>query len=800
MSQHSTLFAHLAGDQIRISLERFRHENGQRVNISGALCGIFQGLSLHSRWICRRNKEIPPEPFQLVTKHILDERTDLSIFNHLIYSIEQNFEDTFILQTCFNLAGTLSCNLLPPIPFQQVPSSPNNSSNSAAQCYHHLPKNPIKAIEKELGRKSYIKISVFWAKFFEGKAWSDQTMRIWESYRNYKNDTNPENFRFDLAEQGVWDWIASFNNLFLSQLLECPSLPSEHFPTLIREETDLPLRGQICLSTTVGTWKADEVQGQLDFHIKAIGQPCKLGDWSQVRVVAGLCEKPSKSRRKVRFIQLATYVRQIFYVQPLRRFVHGFCLFDKEIEFWMIDRTGAYSSGYINIENDEQALVRAITSYLLMSDEELGLDLTIRQVDGLSMIKIANDESGETKEIEIDPKPLLKSRKLISRGTTCYRSLDNKYFVKYSWHEIFGETEVDLLKEALSLKGVVNLVASDIIHSHTDHWEHLKGLGPSRWHLAPKKQLLNDSDSSDDFNDTDDREKYQLAEEGESTVFSVDNDYVLRRVVLSPYGRPLQSCTSVLQFLIVLRDAILGHQNLFFEKEIIHNDISDTNIIIVTPTEDDRSRGMLIDLDHSLALYDRMLSYMIHRPVGTIKFMALEPLGVMRRPRSSREEPFERTYCHDLESFLYVFLTGCVEYGRDPGLPRIDLDSWCTNEIDELIENKRNDVLRNFKDMINKKFSSSFVDARELAKELQELIFGNNKKLSEYSSYDDFIYNEIIQAFNKTIGRIEGEIHSKLHGSALEKSRTERGLMRRLLEHDKMCRGLDWLEETTPSS
>ncbi|CAD6501118.1 BgTH12-01372 [Blumeria graminis f. sp. triticale] len=505
-------------------------------------------------------------------------------------------------------------------------------------------------------------------------------MRIWESYRNYKNDTNPENFRFNLAEQG---------------LLESPSLPSEHFPTIIRKENDLPLRGQICLSTTVG-------------------------------------------RRKVRFIQLATYVRQIFYAQPLRRFVHGFCLFDKEIEFWMIDRTGAYSSGYISIENDEQALVRAISSYLLMSDKELGLDITIRQVDGRSMIKIVEDESGETKEIEIDPKPLIKTRRLVSRGTTCYRSLDDKYLVKYSWHELCGESEADLLKEALPLKGVVNLVASDIIHSYTDHWEYLKSLGPSRWHLRPKKQLLNDSDTSDTFHDTEE-----------------NNAYILRRFVLSPYGRPLQSCTSVLQFLIVLRDAILAHKSLFIEKDIIHNDISDSNIIIVTPTEDDRSRGMLIDLDHSIALYDRDLPYLMRRPVGTIKFMALESLYAATAPRYRDIDNFRRTYRQDLESFFYVFLTGCVEYGRDPDLPRMDLESWCNNKIDENIENKRIDVNENFKDLLNKKFSSSFVDAKELAKELKQLVYRMSAKPIEYLHYHDFLYNETIKAFNKTIGKIE---------------------------------------------
>ncbi|VDB83516.1 Bgt-20145-2, partial [Blumeria graminis f. sp. tritici] len=68
----------------------------------------------------------------------------------------------------------------------------------------------------------------------------------------------------NLAEQGVWDWIASFNNLFLSQLSEFPSLPSEQFPALIRKKNDLPLSGKISLSSNIGGFSRDRRQGQID--------------------------------------------------------------------------------------------------------------------------------------------------------------------------------------------------------------------------------------------------------------------------------------------------------------------------------------------------------------------------------------------------------------------------------------------------------------------------------------------------------------------------------------------------------
>ncbi|CAD6501148.1 BgTH12-01402 [Blumeria graminis f. sp. triticale] len=529
-------------------------------------------------------------------------------------------------------------------------------------------------------------VSSFWDRFFEGKAWSDQTKRIWESYENYKNETNPKNFPLNLAEQG---------------LLEVPSLPSGQFPTLIRKENDLPLRGKISLSSNI-------------------------------------------RGRKTRFIQLATYVREIFNQQPVRRFVHGFCVFDKVIEFWLIDRTGAYSSGFISIKNDEQVLVRAICSYLLMSDEEVGLDTTIREVDGQPMITIDDGEPGQTREIEINPKPIIRPEKLISCGTTCYRSVDEKFLVKYSWHRVHGKSEIDLLKEALQVRGVINLVASEIIHKRSDVWEDLSAFIPKEWLQMEHEKTSKDSG------------------EEETDGYGALDEYEMTRAVLSPYGRPLNSCKSVLQFLIIIRDALMGHRGLF-NKKIIHSDISEDNIIIVTPTEDDRSRGMLIDLDLSISDYDTCKTSIREYPMFTIKFMAIEPLKIAAKNRTERDSNFNSTYLHDLESFFYVFITGCVEYGRDRSIPFHNLDSWCTENMDDNLKNKLDKIESNFKSFINFKFSSSFVDVKNLALELHRLLFGNTRYCHEYSRDSNLMYTRMMMAFNRTIGQIEaGKIPNRM--------------------------------------
>ncbi|CAD6501155.1 BgTH12-01409 [Blumeria graminis f. sp. triticale] len=687
MSKYSKTLELLAQKPMRPILEEFQTNRSKEDGLSrgkyyinfeevatnrAALLNFFSSLEKYGSHYPSGEEGLPYIPYIYAMLRISAGETSHSIFNHLICAIEQGYDDTFILQTSINLLGTLSCFLFPPLPFLKNPSSPKNSLDSilrnVPEGCSHLPATP-----------TFTCILKFWDRFFEGKDWSDQTKRIWQSYKNYKNDSNPKNVRFNLAEQGI---------------AESPWPPSEHFPTLIRNENDIPLRGRISLLT--------DIEG-----------------------------------RKIKFIEMAAYVSEIFTRQPLRRFVHGFCLFDKEIEFWLIDRTGAFSSGLISIEDDEQVLVRAISSYLLMSDEELGLDTTIHRVDGRSMITIANGESGETREIEIDPKPLTHPRKLLSNGTTCFRSLDDKLLVKYSWRKICGKGEIDLLKEALPVKGVINLVASDTIHRFTDNWGNLLALRPKRWYMAIEKQLR------DDF---DEEESYKTRE------FS---DFELNRVVVSPYGRRLKSCRSVLQFLIVIRDAIMGHQRLYNEKEITHGDISQGNIIIVTPSEEDRSRGMLIDLDNSISLYDEFLSKKLKRFAGTIKYMAFGILLCNAGYRSSLNRGFRYYPNYDLESFFYVFLTGCVEYGRDSDQPMHNLDSWDTDDMGDNVENKRNDMEWKFEDLIKIKFSSSFVDVKELAIELHKILFGISGENFGHAVHQYLLYNEIISAFNRTIGLIE---------------------------------------------
>ncbi|VDB83561.1 Bgt-20303, partial [Blumeria graminis f. sp. tritici] len=134
---------------------------------------------------------------------------------------------------------------------------------------------------------------------------------------------------------------------------------------------------------------------------------------------------------------------------------------------------------------------------------------------------------------------------------------------------------------------------------------------------------------------------------------------------------------------------------------------------------------------------------------------ALEVLLCNAGHISSLSADYQHYHKFDLESFFYVFLIGCVEYGRDSDQPMHNLASWDTDNIHRNVENKINDMQWKFEDLINIKFSSSFVDVKDLAIELHKIFFGISGDNFRHAAHENSMYNKMISAFNRTIGQIE---------------------------------------------
>ncbi|VDB96509.1 Bgt-51303 [Blumeria graminis f. sp. tritici] len=57
-------------------------------------------------------------------------------------------------------------------------------------------------------------------------------------------------------------------------------------------------------------------------------------------------------------------------------------------------------------------------------------------------------------------------------------------------------------------------------------------------------------------------------------------------------------------------------------------------------------------------------------------------MAIERLKSAANSKPtIRRTYRHDLESFFYVFVVGCIEYESVDEAKLRNLDKWCKGEL-----------------------------------------------------------------------------------------------------------------------
>ncbi|RSL98502.1 hypothetical protein CDV31_012569 [Fusarium ambrosium] len=184
----------------------------------------------------------------------------------------------------------------------------------------------------------------------------------------------------------------------------------------------------------------------------------------------------------------------------------------------------------------------------------------------------------------------------------------------------------------------------------------------------------------------------------------------LECMVIYPLGRPLARFHAVGEFLRGFRDAIAGYRSLHLDGKILHRDISPNNIMLAEARKEGEPWGFLIDLDLSMEL-----AVGPAKPgeiIGTKAFMAID---VMKRR--------QRSYRHDLESFLYVFLWVAI-CGGDRKLPADSrLKRWLVGDWSELAQKKTEDMEDgNFAGIVAE-FTPQFRSLEGLAYRLRDVLF-----------------------------------------------------------------------------
>ncbi|SZF06365.1 unnamed protein product [Blumeria hordei] len=654
-------------------------------------------------------------------------------FAHLIYLI--NFEsDLQIWSHIIHIADVLTRVAPPILPDLQIPLTPEKRStttllrNVAEQPDYDSTREALEeALSAELTHYTYKSVDKFWEVNFENKSWYGLTTQIWERYRDGGQCGDGHVFSNNMDEKEMVEWFKSFYRLYLEPYRVQTTNPSE--PPTDRNHNECVVRGKFTFTSTAHQLRDGRCNRQVDIFVEHSDNLDSWNhQWRDVRVVGEFTKAADK--KSVKFHQLMLYVRELFYAQPLRRFIHGFCLHKGHIVFWIIDRSGAYSSSEINVVNDQEKLVRALSAYTIMSNEELGLDTTICHHNGRTFIKIRLDDLAPERWVEINPQPVTRPETVLSHGNLCLQTINKEYLIKFSWGSGAEESEIDFLHAARAVKGVVDLAWAKQIYQVVTHREGLDFSTGKRWNLGVKNWL---SIGTED----------------------VPKEYFKKRkltlAIISPYGRPLKTCSTVREFLSGLLDAILGHRDLYLFAGILHGDISESNVILTGPDELGLIHGKLIDLDMSMyvAEYNEAKSL-----AGTMKFMAIKVLQNI----ALKSGTMTKTYRHDLESFFYVFLVGCVCYGRDSAEYQNYFNGWysCGPLLNQAV--KMADIGMNFEIRITDNFSPCFNGIKELAFELRQILFGVNYTFYDTPRYSSELYDPIITAFLKTIKKIDDGI------------------------------------------
>ncbi|KJA18891.1 hypothetical protein HYPSUDRAFT_44727 [Hypholoma sublateritium FD-334 SS-4] len=136
------------------------------------------------------------------------------------------------------------------------------------------------------------------------------------------------------------------------------------------------------------------------------------------------------------------------------------------------------------------------------------------------------------------------------------------------------------------------------------------------------------------------------------------------RMTFNPVGKPLHVFESSRQFISAVADAMEAHDDTWFKGQILHRDISVSNIIIA-----ENGEGILID-------WDLCVKFPKRRPSEQGEFQ--EATAARRFPRmgtwqfmSSRllYQTRIKDYCDDRESALWVLLWIALRYTPTSGFP-----------------------------------------------------------------------------------------------------------------------------------
>ncbi|KAH7625122.1 hypothetical protein B0T09DRAFT_394257 [Sordaria sp. MPI-SDFR-AT-0083] len=509
--------------------------------------------------------------------------------------------------------------------------------------------------------------------FFDPKDWRNEQKAMLEKIKTAHNGTKWTGFPATPDEKPVWEWLCSLEERFLA------GAPNK-------------------LHTTASAHQFKEGKDQMDIFFQAsTTEAGTLYEYKNILVVGEQKESQEKRRFKADFLQLTRYVRKVFADQPTRRFVHAFLLCASEIELWIFDRAGAYSSGFFDIHKKADMFARALVGYATMDAEAMGRDTFIER------------------------------KAIVSRGTTCYTTEDNSV-VKFAWASGKRTAEVDHLTQAKE-KGATDTVSRSNKRQRSDSQK-----------LNRKLSIQPSSSTS--------KTKPTLSTPSED----LWEDRIYSCLVISPAGRVISEFTDIKQLLESMRDAIKAHQSLFVTGKILHRDISPNNIIITDPETADGLKGMLIDLDMAKAQNSGPSG--ARQITGTIQFMAIEVLrNIDHTYRHDLESFFYVLLWMCARQSWYNGFSGNKKAPQESAFQQ-----WEIGSFSQIARAKEGDMYVSGLQRIVNEFPEKLDKVKPLCMRIRKILFPYDKDASVNigtpAGEPDQLYKPIIAAYDEAISEL----------------------------------------------
>lgn len=705
-----------------------------------------------------RNGDFNYRQYRPLLQLVIKKAPDVDIWNavvDLIRSISQTTPPTSIKSIEASFYGT---------PLVRSSASFRDSQQT---------RNDIRTpVLEELSGRTFVDVKQFYTKYFENREWSKTVDQI---YKDAPNNDPLHNFpeASQPEELEIWTWLDDFQEKYL---LDAPG-------RYYRAKSKKDITGALG-------------ERQLDIVLKdrtaSFAEPHHARDF---RVIGELTKTKRSAYWKAKFTQLAVYVRDTFATQPARWFVHGFLMFGTQMQLWVFDRSGAYSSETFDVRKEPERFVHVIAGYALMTKAELGLD-TFIQKDGPHPTVIISDAiTCKSRALQLKVPPIFSTNAIACRGTSCFRTVDGTKVVKLSWRPDKRRSEVDHLAMGRGVKGMPTLVGSrnvtaiedlrkglefkslrDLGHSvHDRSTDSLQSSFTSQSTQALAKLNMSSTKRKSSFTDDATSRKRHSSQKSNLQQEIHENDVdsktpiqtssaphspyrnrILTCLAVSPAGRPLEQFQSVLEVLLAFRDAIKEHRELCLGRKTLHRDVSLNNIILTDPKQNSGRSGMLIDLDLAVLVGEdgRNETSEERNMTGTLEYMAIQILeGATRKETAGTDH----TYRHDLESFFYVFLSLCIRYGYAEGkeLKTDPLRRWYEGNFNDISRTKRGDVEPGgFEIHVLPHFSPEFQAQKEVARNLRTILFGKGALYVETPEKPATLYDPIIKVFEDAIRKV----------------------------------------------